>query len=587
MVSRTSLAPPRKSSIPGGSRPSLAPPRKSSVGPGLDSSRLSSAGSRKSTMGLPRASIRSDTRNVSDKAFVKKNAGLLIKYLMDERFPHQINPKQFHQGPSAKEFGLIIEFMYQKYDPNFKLTKLEDDTPTILNNIRYPFAISKRSFTSVTPHSWPPMLAALAWFAELLIADEISSQSGVDVDVEDEEKNDGTDMFFDMIARSYTSYMAGADEETPEYFTDIMANALEERHGHVRDDLNHCQAVYDELQTEYALLQQSATRIPELQSSKNHHLADIAKFKSYMASLQARVDQLQAQHDEYEQEWTARLEELTAAQQDKAQIEEVLHKQTANNVDGERIQKERALLEEGLAGAALSKEGIDRSIWDQEMAISKKMEEVEKKAQHYNHTSRRLLVAPSSAKYANGVNLTITSTTSSAHIKSVVIPALHTTKLSFVEKESASSGQLVALEQEAKARDEQMAEIKCDLDILETQLRKSQASLTRGVDRFESEVSEKRAQIESVVEDTVRIQELGACNLGKSNRSMGELTQLAEEVKIQQEAERETLHRTILGLMDALAQHKEHINGQMADLLTHFQEQHHALEQSRKSEKRL
>jgi SMC interacting uncharacterized protein involved in chromosome segregation len=90
-------------------------------------------------------------------------------------------------GPSNKDFYAMLEFMYQQFDPTFKIGKPEDDivfmlkamkyvltTRPRLNIIlmwsRYPIPISKRNITGTigAPHTWPPFLAALNWVVELL-----------------------------------------------------------------------------------------------------------------------------------------------------------------------------------------------------------------------------------------------------------------------------------------------------------------------------------------------------------------------------------------------------------------------------------
>ena len=49
------------------------------------------------------------------------------------------------------------------------LGKVEDDIPALYKRLRYPFQISKSALFAVgSPHTWPGLLAALAWLAELL-----------------------------------------------------------------------------------------------------------------------------------------------------------------------------------------------------------------------------------------------------------------------------------------------------------------------------------------------------------------------------------------------------------------------------------
>ena len=59
-------------------------------------------------------------------------------------------------------------------DPHAKnVGKMEDEVPALFKRLRYPFAISKSALFAVgSPHTWPGLLAALAWLVELLCYEE-------------------------------------------------------------------------------------------------------------------------------------------------------------------------------------------------------------------------------------------------------------------------------------------------------------------------------------------------------------------------------------------------------------------------------
>lgn len=42
--------------------------------------------------------------------------------------------------------------------------QIEDEVPLVFKRLRYPFQISKSALQAVgSPHTWPALLAALAW----------------------------------------------------------------------------------------------------------------------------------------------------------------------------------------------------------------------------------------------------------------------------------------------------------------------------------------------------------------------------------------------------------------------------------------
>ncbi len=126
----------------------------------------SSLGSRNSI--VPGKSITTDPRQTSDKAFMTQCIRAVITYLTTHNFPMEISPKVL-SSPTGRDFNNIVTFLAQQLYPEFTITKAEDDIPNLFKTLKYPFQISKRGLSSVgAPHTWPTLLAALAWFVELL-----------------------------------------------------------------------------------------------------------------------------------------------------------------------------------------------------------------------------------------------------------------------------------------------------------------------------------------------------------------------------------------------------------------------------------
>ena len=71
-----------------------------------------------------------------------------------------------------------MQFLLRQVDPHIKaFGKIEDDVPTLFKQLRYPFQISKSALFAVgSPHTWPGLLAALAWLVELLNYSEKAEQ---------------------------------------------------------------------------------------------------------------------------------------------------------------------------------------------------------------------------------------------------------------------------------------------------------------------------------------------------------------------------------------------------------------------------
>lgn len=95
--------------------------------------------------------------------------------------------------------------------------------PSMFKRLRYPFSISKTALVAVgSPHTWPPLLAALTWLVELLNYRERALQvaptggmgeSSEGVWLSEERDLSGDREFFEYVSASYQHFLAGNDDE--------------------------------------------------------------------------------------------------------------------------------------------------------------------------------------------------------------------------------------------------------------------------------------------------------------------------------------------------------------------------------------
>jgi SMC interacting uncharacterized protein involved in chromosome segregation len=113
--------------------------------------------------------LRQDPRPISDKTYMNTCIHQLIQFLSDHQFDHVLSPKLL-KGPTKKDFSNIISFLFRQIDPNIEFTgKFEEDVANLFKILKYPFAISKTALVAVgSPHTWPTLLASIAWIIELL-----------------------------------------------------------------------------------------------------------------------------------------------------------------------------------------------------------------------------------------------------------------------------------------------------------------------------------------------------------------------------------------------------------------------------------
>lgn len=167
------------------------------------------------------AGPKTDPRPLSDKNFLNNCIRTVITYLSTHGYPAAVAPKTL-ASPTAKDFTLIIQFLFQQFDSNMKtFGKIEDEVPQFFKRLNYPFQISKSALFAVgSPHSWPAVLAAITWLVELLNynekTDEAAGSSSMTGSLggpgmmEDQEAATKR-QFFEYICTSYKYFLAGDD----------------------------------------------------------------------------------------------------------------------------------------------------------------------------------------------------------------------------------------------------------------------------------------------------------------------------------------------------------------------------------------
>ncbi len=138
-------------------------PSGAGAGLGIDPRRSSAFG------GTKPSGPKQDPRPLTSKDYQAACIRTVISYLSTHNFPAAVSPKML-ASPTGKDFCTIITFLFQQFDPTFRIqSKVEDEVPQFFKRLNYPFQISKSALFAVgSPHSWPAVLAAMTWLVELL-----------------------------------------------------------------------------------------------------------------------------------------------------------------------------------------------------------------------------------------------------------------------------------------------------------------------------------------------------------------------------------------------------------------------------------
>ena len=144
-------------------RSSLAPTGMSSNRRTSEMKRISGRGS------LIGAKQVKDTRNLADRKVKEELTRRLLDFLRQRQYPSALTSKDF--PPSSKEFVNIFNFLYSYIDHTNQViipyTRNEDEIIKVMKSLQYPGMLSKSTFKTIAPHSWPTVLGCLSYLCDV------------------------------------------------------------------------------------------------------------------------------------------------------------------------------------------------------------------------------------------------------------------------------------------------------------------------------------------------------------------------------------------------------------------------------------
>ncbi|XP_055018120.1 kinetochore protein NDC80 homolog isoform X2 [Boleophthalmus pectinirostris] len=446
-----------------------------------------------------------DVRPLHDKSYVQQCIKQLYEFLTDQGFPGPLSPKML-QSPSTKEFVKMFEFIYRQLDPTFEMPnqKVEEEVPSLLKALRYPFVLSKSSMYSVgAPHTWPQVLGALIWLIDnVKIAQSLSKQELLFTDFCEDDRNieDGVEfnkLFFDYTADAYAKFIQGQDtfEDEDETFINKLQKlynvdeaylaSMEEKHQFLSKELERLEK---ESQTD---------RLMPKRMEKVKLQSDLKKLQSYRSSLDAFKSNLESKDTELKEELDNTASHVDSLKHERDELQVLLQNQKFTPADVERINHEKSKLQQTIASLTRSLEEAEQHKWNEEMALAKVKEKMELRLAEYHKLARKLKLIPVSAENACGHDFEIRPGDMVQHKTQIQMPLRKL--ISDVEEENSRLANVkLSLEESVEQVNSNISDKVNDLKQLREQIRKLDDRLDSRKQELEREEQEWAAELESM-----------------------------------------------------------------------------------------
>jgi len=378
--------------------------------------------------------------------------------------------------------------------------------------------------------------------------------------------------FYEFVCKSYPSWLDGNDD-MPSLDEELQQN-FENRNRANRAEIDNLNAIKEEVTAETEAIINSGDRVEATTKKKATLEADVQKFVGFCDRLLLAIQEAKTRLNDCNKEVEAREAELAGTVNEKARLQGVIAAQEQQSIDVSKITAKRAALNENLEIATGTKERIDAANWEDEVKLSRKMDDIDKLLQQYHQIAARLQLVGADTKNANGVNYQISfdrhsvsaENGISTEIKHTIKPACKNLLIEISDKIRAIQAELLLEKEEEKQLQETMQDKQEDLRVLEAKLKKLEMSLQKEKEKVSEDVKLIESEIERVTQDVSNMRESAKIRAGKSNKTL-EAVRLEQIEQIRKMDEETQARRdAILYTIDVLAKHKEWMTKHFEDL---------------------
>ena len=502
---------------------------------------------------------------MSDKAFVAACTQRLIAYLASHGYDHAVSPKLLS---SNKEFANVVAFLAKRCDPGAPALsgRVEDEVPQLFKRLHYPFAIPKSALQAVgSPHTWPALLAAVAWLVELLLYDEAASQHNAAPRVTDASQG-GSTSFFDFCSASYAAFMSG-DDATADALDDGLEQQQRASDAATHSACDRLAAANAALDDRLDAARSAQGSLQGLQRTQDALRARLEALEAGIEGQREHLEHLAHKMAERRSETAAREAELKQAIAHNAALAARVASQGLSAADIARLGTERGAAEGVLASVQAQAQSAEDRARDAAAAADSCADEVDAALGDYHAICVALKALPASAKRARGgvfevacaprADPTSAVDALAERLRTVVRPAL----------------EQVRDEYRARYRDAGAARLRLDedLDLSEASLadkREQRRALEADVARADGALAESRARIQAAVAaaeeaaaaleaETQAEQQAGDAELERSEAALSAARAAYDELSAQCASEVAHTHHTLLAAMDLAMVHKQ------------------------------
>ena len=362
------------------------------------------------------ATVPRDPRPWRDSNYRARIGQEILEYLTRNNFElemkQQLSQKSMSQ-PTQKAFEAMFQWLYHRIDPAYRFMKnIDIEGPFVLKQLYYPYvnSCSKSQWQAVGGQNWSTFLGMLHWMMQLANMidkydsgeyDDACAESGVDVS--------GDRIIFRFLSGAYRDWLQvedGDDDEDAEKLliphVEAMAAEFEKGNAKYAEEMKMLEAEHAALLQQIKEAEESAPDLAKLEKHFKILEDDKRKFEDYNNNVESKCERHSAKNKFLLEEIQKSQEELQAAEQDKAALQDRVDQLGITIQDIDRMNAERERLQKGLETTSAKLEDVKQKSAQKEADANRALEDLERAVDKYNSLCYQIALIPSTAANASG-----------------------------------------------------------------------------------------------------------------------------------------------------------------------------------------
>eukprot|EP00943_MAST-04B_sp_MAST-4B-sp1_P006123 g6123.t1 len=514
-----------------------------------------------------------DPRPINDSAFMNTEQRVLIGYLVEKNYDHQISPRTLTH-PTGKDFEHICSFLFRQIDRNFKFQKsMVNEVPLMFKGLHYPFSISKTALSAVgSPHTWPYLLACLTWLIELLGYDEESEKSKAENKVAEFEFDAGGNLvFFEYLREAYGFFLAG-DDEHYENLESELEGKIQDQNKAFTAEVDKIKEENEFLKKELAILENNATSVPKLKSKQMDLKSDLQKFHKLISQLSDHIKSQEEKLSRRQSDLKIQEEELKQAEEEAKNLRVKFNSQELSAADVEKMAKRREQVKNQIASLENLIEKKLGNVKDAEEDMDDAVKQLSTMVGTYNEKALDLKLVPVKAKNSDGKDLKLILNENDVDLfnispKHVIKPILKRLQDHYKHKmqdEKAQATELGGIVEAGntlkKEKSNEVEELKLQASKLEDNLRREKETMDLCVKKGQEEAEEYELRIHKLRHEP-------HAHVERLKSDLIEAKSIYEDTNANIQQQRSRLASQIESCLNSITNHKFYFENKLTETL--------------------